>query len=176
MSDTVLVAYATRYGSTREVAERVAATLGEAGLDVTLTPVARVQSVDAHSAVVLGSPLYIGQWLKDMKRFLSRHQEGLARLPMALFVLGPTRADEPWDAVRTQLDQQLAKYPRLTPRAVELFGGAYDPANLRFPDTLLGKLPASPLYGLPASDLRDWEAIEVWAASLPALLLPESSR
>ena len=50
--------------------------------------------------------------------------------------------------------------------AVELFGGKYDPAKLRFPDTLLKALPASPLHGALASDIRDWEAIGAWAKGL----------
>ena len=108
----------------------------------------------------MGAPLYIGRWLKDVQRFLARHQQALANRPVAIFTLGPTRAgEEEWQGVRVQLDQELAKYPWLKPIAVELFGGQYDPAKLRFPDSLLAILPASPLHQMPASDLRDWEAI-----------------
>ena len=68
--------------------------------------------------------------------------------------------------MRASLDAQVGKYPWLKPVAVELFGGKYDPARLRFPDSLLKALPASPLHGAPASDIRDWEAIGAWARSL----------
>jgi menaquinone-dependent protoporphyrinogen oxidase len=57
----------------------------------------------------------------------------------------------------------------------ELFGGVYDPAKLRFPDTLLAKLPVSPLHDAPASDVRDWEAIRLWATQLAALFEKESA-
>lgn len=167
MSDSILVAYATRYGSTKEVAEQVATTLRENGFEVNLEPAKKVRSLEGYRAVVLGAPLYIGQLLKDARRFLKRHQEALTGQPLAIFSLGPTRdAEGDWEEVRTQLNQQIAKFPGLEPVAVELFGGAYDPDKLRFPDTMLAALPASPLHGMPASDLRDWEAIRAWTNDL----------
>ena len=93
MSDKVLVVYATRYGSTQEVAERVAETLRENGLQVDVKPARQVRALEGYRAVVLGAPLYIGRWLKDAHRFLARHQEGLAQRPVAVFALGPTRAE-----------------------------------------------------------------------------------
>ncbi len=166
MSDSVLVTYATRYGSTQEVAEKVAATLRESGLAVDVQPAKQVRSLAGYRAVVLGAPLYIGSWLKDAQRFLTQHQAALEKLPVALFSLGPTRADEGLAEVRASLDAQVGKYPWLKPVAVELFGGKYDPDKLRFPDTILKIIPASPLHGAPASDIRDWDAIRAWANSL----------
>ncbi len=164
MSDMVLVVYVTRYGSTQEVAERVAETLRENGLQVDVKCARDVRALEGYRAVVLGAPLYIGRWLKDAQRFLARFQAGLAQRSVAVFSLGPTRLEEMVAAdVRAQLDQELNKYPWLKPVASELFGGKYDPATLRFLDNLLGALPASPLHGLPASDARDWEAIRAWA-------------
>ena len=57
MSASVLVAYATRYGSTQEVAEAVAATLRERGLEVDIQPMREVRALDQYRAVVLGAPL-----------------------------------------------------------------------------------------------------------------------
>ncbi|HET90760.1 MAG TPA: flavodoxin [Chloroflexi bacterium] len=167
MSDAVLVVYVTRYGSTQEVAERVAEVMRENGLQVDVKPARQVRTLEGYRAVVLGAPLYIGRWLKDAHRFLARYQESLAQLPVAVFALGPTRAEEmEGPDVRAQLDQQLSKYPWLKPVAAEMFGGRYDPATLRFPDSLLAALPASPLHGAPSSDARDWEAIRAWAKAL----------
>ena len=173
----ILVGYATRYGSTKEVAEAVAATLRERGLEVDSQPVRQVRGLDGYRAVVLGAPLYIGRWLKDMPSFLSHHRQALMERPVAIFTLGPTRAGEgEGQGVRAQLDQELAKFPWLKPVASELFGGKYDPAKLRFPDSLLARLPASPLYQMPASDVRDWTAIRAWASSLAAKLEPASTQ
>lgn len=171
MADTILVAYVTRYGSTQQVAEEVAAVLREQGLQAQALPARQVRSVEEYRAVVLGAPLYIGRWLKDAPRFLERHQQALAGRPVAIFTLGPTKTDNPdWRVVREQLDRVLGAVGWLKPVAVELFGGAYDPAKLRFPDTLLAAFPASPLYKAPAADARDWDAIRAWARGLAAKL------
>ena len=74
--------------------------------------------------------------------------------------------------MREQLDKELAQFPWLTPVAREIFGGRFDPANLRLPYNLL---PA--LKRMPASDIRDWAAIRAWASNLaPTLQLVVSSR
>jgi menaquinone-dependent protoporphyrinogen oxidase len=132
-----------------------------------------VRTLEGYRAVVLGAALYIGRWHKDVQRFLSLHQQALTQRPVAIFTLGPTQPDEDekeWEEVHAQLDRELAKYPWLTPVALELFGGKYDPAKLRFLDKLLASLPASPLHQMPASDVRDWTAIRAWARELAAKL------
>ncbi|MHB0874409.1 MAG: flavodoxin domain-containing protein [Anaerolineae bacterium] len=177
MSSRVLVTYATRYGSTREVAEAVAATLRERGLDAAVEPAKDVISLDAYGAVVLGAPLYIGSWHKDVDRFLTRHREALAGRPLAIFALGPLDMDEKgWQGARDMLDKALAKTGWLTPVSLELFGGKYGPAKLNLLDKIIAALPASPLHGLPASDVRDWAAIRAWASDLAAKLQPAPPR
>ena len=77
MSASVLVGYATRYGSTQEVAEAVAATLRERGLEVDIQPIRNVRTLDQYRAVVLGAPLYMFHWHKDALQFLARHRAAL---------------------------------------------------------------------------------------------------
>ena len=71
MSASILVAYATRYGSTQEVAEAVAETLRDRGLEVDIGPMRDVRALDQYHAVVLGAPLYMFHWHKDALHFLS---------------------------------------------------------------------------------------------------------
>ncbi len=168
MSDSVLVAYATRYGSTQEVAEAVAETLRESGLGVEVRPMREVRTLEGYGAVVLGAALYMYRWHKDARRFLSRHREALAELPVAIFALGPVkdpRDEEEWQNSRDQLDRELAKHSWLKPVAIEILGGKFDPALLRFP---LNVFAGSE----PASDIRDWETIHAWAGDLAAKLGP----
>jgi len=174
LATSVLVGYATRYGSTQEVAEAVAATLRECGLVVDIQPLREVGTLSGYSAVVLGAPLFMFRWHKEALRFLSRNREALTERPVAVFALGPTHEpyeEEEWRASSAQLAKELAKFPWLTPVALEMFGGKYDPAKLRFPiNWLAGKEPAS--------DLRDWTAVRAWASNLAAKLetaLPISS-
>jgi menaquinone-dependent protoporphyrinogen oxidase len=168
MSASVLVAYATRYGSTQEVAEAVAATLCERGRAVDIQPMRDVRTLEGYNAVVLGAPLYMFHWHKDALHFLARHQEVLTRRPVAIFALGPFHAEEKeFQGAREQLDKELAQFPWLTPQAITIFGGKFDPQRLTFPYNLV---PA--LKNMPASDVRDWTAIRTWANDLAALFQP----
>ena len=164
MSDAALVAYATRHGSTQEVAAAVAEVLREKGLEVDLQPAREVRALDRYRAVVLGAPLYMFRWHKDAKRFLSRHRQALEQRPVAVFALGPFEdKEEDWQGVREQIDKELAKFPWLKPLAVQVVGGKFDPNTLTFPYNLI---PA--LKQMPVSDIRDWTTIRAWASALAA--------
>src|SRR5215469_9680595 len=107
MSTSVLVAYATRYGSTQEVAEAIAATLREGGLAVDLQPAQDVRTLDQYRVVLLGAPLSLFHWHKDALHFLARHREALTQRPVAIFALGPFHTDEQeFQAVREQLEKE----------------------------------------------------------------------
>ena len=171
MEIKVLVTYATSYGSTQEIAEVISETLRSQGLVVDLQPIRNVQMLEGFSAVVLGAPLYMFHWHKDALHFLSQHQKKFANhLPLAIFAGGPFGKGDgnEWQEVRAKLDLELAKFPWLTPISVEIVGGKFDPAKLRFPYKLIPVLKK-----MPASDLRDWVAIRAWASSLAAQLLPD---
>jgi menaquinone-dependent protoporphyrinogen oxidase len=171
MSASILVTYATRYGSTQEVAEAVAQTLSESSIEVALLPASEVTTLAIFDAVVLGAPLYIGKWHKDAHRFLNRFRSDLQGKPLAIFSLGPTSTseDEMIDC-RGQLDRDLSQYDWLNPVAVEMFVGKYDPDKLNFAHKLLTIPPASPLHDRPATDHRDWDAIREWASALAVQL------
>ena len=162
MSTSVLVAYATRAGSTQEVAEAIASTLREAGLAVDIQQLGDVRTLDGCQALVMGAPFYMFRWHKDALAFLKRHQRALGDRPAAVFALGPFNdVEKEWVDVRAQLDRALAKFPWFEPVAVQVFGGKFDPATLRPPYSLL---PA--MKKIPVSDIRDWQAIAAWAQDL----------
>jgi menaquinone-dependent protoporphyrinogen oxidase len=153
MYDRILVTYATKHGSTREVAIAVAETLQEQGLDVETLPAARVVDVSPYAGVVVGGALYMGRWHPDAVRFLEQHRHALATLPLAVFGMGPrTMGEHDAEGSRTQLVKALARVPEIDPCAVAIFGGVIDPHTLHFP-----------FSRLQASDARDWEAIHAWA-------------
>jgi len=162
----VLVAYATKRGSTREVADAVAATLSEHGLVVELQPASMVKSLAPYDGVVLGGALYTGRWHGDARAFLRQHRLALAKRIVAVFGMGPRTLDEHEVAgSRAQLDKALAAVPEVTPVSVAVFGGVVDPAQLRFP-----------FNRMPASDVRDWDAIESWATEIAGALAGVADR
>ncbi len=160
-TNSILLAYATRYGSTQEVAETITTTLREDGIQVDIQPMQDVNSLDNYTAVVLGAAIYNARWHPEVHKFLSRYQETLKQLPVAIFALGPLSTSvAAMLRSRRQLDLELEKYPWLKPVAVEMFVGKSDPAKLGIFDRLFSK----------ASDHRDWQAVRAWANTLPAQL------
>jgi menaquinone-dependent protoporphyrinogen oxidase len=154
---TVLVTYATKRGSTREVAEAVATTLHDHGLHVDVRPAAEVDDVTTYDAVVLGAAIYMGRLHGDARKLLKQQREAVAARPLAVFAMGPlTLSDEDVAGARKQLDKSLDQ-ASLDPDTTAIFGGVVDPATFRFP-----------LNRLPASDARDWNAIHGWAAEFAA--------
>ena len=166
MSSSLLVAYATQYGSTREVADAMASVLRERGVLVDVKPARDVRELEQYDAVVLGAPLFMFHWHKEALRFLARHQKDLLERQVALFALGPVHHpydEKEWLDSQAQLNKELASYPWLKPVEIKVLGGKYDPTKLAFPIKLLaGKAPAS--------DVRDWAEIRSWAASLTTRL------
>jgi menaquinone-dependent protoporphyrinogen IX oxidase len=75
---STLIAYASKHGSTAEIAERIGATLRSAGLEADVLPIAAVTDRIDFEAVVLGSAVYMGRWMKEAANFLRLHHSLLA--------------------------------------------------------------------------------------------------
>jgi menaquinone-dependent protoporphyrinogen oxidase len=162
MAMQILVAYATRAGSTAEVAEVIGEVLRGTGALVDVQRLPFSGKLAEYDAVVLGAPLYMYKWHKDAKRFLRRNKEVLKALPVAVFALGPFNdVEKEWNDVRAQLDNALVEFPWLRLAATKIFGGKYDPTKLTFPYSLI---PAK--KNIPVTDIRDWDDIRGWAAGL----------
>jgi menaquinone-dependent protoporphyrinogen oxidase len=160
MSEKMLVTYATKRGSTRDVAEAIAGQLRRLGRDVDLWPADVAGAVDTYSAVVLGGALYMGRWHPDARAFLKRHRKALAHRPVAVFALGPLTLEESdVTGSRKQLERALRKVPEVKPISVAIFGGVVDPDQLRFP-----------FNRMPAGDARDWDAIAEWTTQVSAVI------
>jgi menaquinone-dependent protoporphyrinogen oxidase len=158
MSSKVLVAYATKHGSTHEVADGIAEVLQKRGLDVTTLEAGDVTDVASFDGVVLGGSVYMGRWHAEARGFLRRHGKQLASRQLAVFAIGPLTS-EPDDlaSARRQLDHALAKLTEVHPERVAVFGGVVDPSKLNFP-----------FNHIAATDARDWNQIRDWACELAA--------
>src|SRR5947209_11071552 len=120
----VLVAYASKRGSTAEIAEAVAETIRSSGASVDCTDVAEVSSIEPYDAVVVGSAVYIKRWRRDARHFLRRHHEQLTQGPFWVFSSGPVGEPKPeLDASWTEPRKTIAEAERLGVRAHVVFGG-----------------------------------------------------
>jgi menaquinone-dependent protoporphyrinogen oxidase len=86
----VLVAFASKHGSTKGIADFIGATLRQKGLDVDVLETSQVQNIQSYDAFVLGSALFIGHWMKEAKQFALKNSAILSTRPVWLFSSGPT--------------------------------------------------------------------------------------
>lgn len=84
----IWVVVASKYGSTREVADAIAAEL-RSGHDVQVHNADKVASFEAADAVVLGSAIYAGRCLEPARRLVAKRAEELASRPTWLFSVRP---------------------------------------------------------------------------------------
>lgn len=162
---SVLVCYASRYGSTREIAEWVADELKSAGIAVDCMPAGKGLHPIAYDAAVLGSPLYMGKWLAEAREFVSRERIPLGRIPIAVFSVGYSLREQTEAALQGGKDALLDILPFITPRNTAFFPGRVDPEQMRPQDRAI-----LTLAGVSGGDFRDEEAVRAWARALPALL------
>ena len=165
MMNKVLVAYATKYGATAGIAEKIGQVLSEAEFVVDVLPVDRVCDIGMYKAVVLGSAAYIGRWRKDAAKFLKANEKILSVLPVWLFSSGPTEEADPvnlmegWHFPKSL--QTIAD--RIKPRDITVFHGAVNFEKLnRLEKWMIKKVKA------PVGDLRDWKVIVSWAKAIAA--------
>lgn len=167
MQSSVLIAFASRSGSTCEVAEAMAKAMLEAGVPAEVVPVDQINSLAGREAVILGAPLYIGRFPKEFHEFLRLHHEALHSMCPWFFVLGPIQnKPEEFVGARKQAERQLGRYPWLRLAELHVFGGRWSATNLPFPFSLLNRIPGNPLHRIPAEDIRDWGAIREWATEI----------
>ena len=161
MSGKILVTYATRYGSTVEVAEAIGDELRMAGMEVEVIPVAKVKNLAEYQAAVIGSPIYMGKWLADAQVFVERHQTILRTMPIAYFTVGLT-LHEGTEEQRTQATASMQQVKELVPPvATGLFTGKLNRRNLSFVDQAIVTIVRA-----REGDFRDWNAIRSWARDL----------
>ena len=92
----ILVAYASRAGSTREVAEAIGQTLSEHGARAEVRSVTDITDLRPYRAVILGSAVHAGKWLPEAVKFVERYRTDLLRTPLVYFlVCGTLREDTP---------------------------------------------------------------------------------
>ena len=168
MSKHVLVVYASKYGSTREIAEAIGSTLERNGLRADLKSVGEQVDIGSYDGVIAGSAVYVGRIRNEMKRFLADNEKALTQKPVWLFSSGPTDPDEnPPEIDGWHQSTALAQIvERIRPKDTVIFGGALERDQLsRFERWIVARVKAA------LRDARDWEQIEAWAKGIAVALL-----
>jgi menaquinone-dependent protoporphyrinogen oxidase len=170
MSNRVLVAYATKYGSTAEIAEKIGQVMLEAGFDVVVRAADSIHDFTPFDAVVLGSAVYAGTWRREAIDLLEQHEQFLSEHPTWLFSSGPTGEGDPVELMKgwrfPEAQKPLAE--RIRPRDIAFFHGEIDMKKLNLAEKLIIKGIKA-----PTGDYRDWNAVVNWAKSIVSTLQTE---
>lgn len=159
----VLVAFASKHGSTAEIAEAIAAELRRGGLQSDCRPAGDVKDLADYDAVVLGSSVYMKRWQRDARHLLHRHARELAARAFWIFSSGPfgEHPDPAW----AEPPKIIKEAQQLGARDHVVFGG-------RLPTEPAGFIEKAMVRDTPpeVADLRDWEQIRDWAAGIATAL------
>ena len=189
----ILVTYATMAGSTAEVAQVVGEELARSGLQVEVLPLSEVKNLDDFAGVVVGAPMILG-WHREARKFLKQHRKSFVHIPLAVFAMAISltqTGETSLDGVPITVDEKLPKapekagslsfkerYARLSnyvqpilkaarpakPVSIGVFGGRMEYGRLKWWAVLFVMV----IIQARAGDLRNWDAIRAWAATLPA--------
>jgi menaquinone-dependent protoporphyrinogen oxidase len=97
----ILVTYASKMGSTKEIAEAIGRQLETSGMQVSAAPCKDRVSPEGFDAVIIGSAIYTRRWMKSATRYLKRYADRLDRDRTWLFHSGPCGEGAHDEQVRT---------------------------------------------------------------------------
>lgn len=159
---SILIAYASKYGATEEIAEGIGATLRTLGLTVSVHRVELSGDPAEYDAVVVGSAVYMGRWMPEARAYLRRYREALSARPVWLFSSGPVGTATLPDP------KEVAEFEALIrPHGHHQFAGALHRENLSFAERVIVSAVKA-----PDGDYRRWDEISAWAASIARALSP----
>ena len=167
----ILILYASKHGSTAEVAAYLADVLRKQNIAVDVTNAAEfTKDVLDYDAVIIGTGIYHGLWLNPLWYTVRRLSEQLAKIPVWGFALCVRVLEEDGDihtwkhymphTVLQEINLQVFKFfggrlLDLTPNEISTFSERYDGQYLH-----------------RRGDFRDWDAIHQYGKEIATALSP----
>ncbi|WOF15700.1 hypothetical protein F1737_02850 [Methanoplanus sp. FWC-SCC4] len=161
MIKKILIAYATRYGSTTKIAETIQNKLSELGYETKTANILDIDSIESYDAIIVGSPLNMGKWLPEAKEFMQFRKNELNKVPVIAFTTGITLKNP------TEHNILKAKFatdeilPYVQPKETGFFAGNLNSNELNENDKQIIIL-AKPETG----DFRDFSKVENWTKTI----------
>jgi menaquinone-dependent protoporphyrinogen oxidase len=162
MTPKILVVYATRAGSTAEVADAIGEKLAAGGAMVDVKPIKKVQRIDAYQGVVLGSAIRRGAVLPEVTDFVKSHKDELGKIPVAYFIVCMILREDTKESRKKAASYLDSLRAEVNAVDIGMFAGKLDYSKLNFVDAFV----VEHIIGTPEGDLRDWNQINTWAINL----------
>lgn len=158
VNDKVLIVYASKCGSTGEIAQAIADTLTQRGMAVDVWLANKVNALDGYGAVIVGSAIRMGSWLPEAVKFVEQNAAALKQMPNAFFTVHMLNADDS-DASRQARAAYLDSVHKFMAAQAEVFfTGKLELAKMSFLDRFISNVMKA-----KDEDKRDWAAIRTWA-------------
>ncbi len=161
MGKRVLVAYASKHGSTGGVADAIGKELCGRGLAADVALIRNAGDLGLYQGAVVGSAVYMGKWMPEAADFVKENRDILRRIPVAYFLVCITMA-KPTEESRAEtlsyLEPVLRSVPEIRPLGIGTFAGALAYSKLSWINKRILKAK-----GVPEGDFRDWNGIRTWA-------------
>jgi menaquinone-dependent protoporphyrinogen oxidase len=168
----ILLLYRTCYGSTAEIAERIAARIDT---QLNQTEVHNIQDFDAttlpnYTAIIIGSAVHGAHWLPEVTTFCSVHKDVLVTKPLYAFSVGAPGAmprlfgkrfrayeeKDIYDGLQKTLNKQVQMH--------QLFNGKIGKGDM--PGCV--RICCGMFGGMRYGDLREWDKVEAWGDEVAA--------
>ena len=160
MDGKILVAYASKYGATAEIAEKIGEVLKQEGLQADVLPVKSVKNLTDYKDVVIGSAMYLGMWRREGANFLKKNEKLLTERRVWIFSTGPSGKGDPVEllkGVRVSFNVKSI-IERIKPRDTAVFHGNIDEKKMNLWEKWMVKTAKGEM-----GDFRDWDMITGWA-------------
>lgn len=162
MDKRVLVAYASKAGSTAEIAEKIGEVLKEHSFSVDVLPISMVHTLSQYRAIILGSAIRTGKILPEAMSFIEKNQDLLHAVPFSLFVVCLTMKKDDEINRKTVHEYLVPVFQLVEPAKVGLFAGALNVKRLGIVERMIIKALKA-----VEGDYRRWDQIESWAHAVP---------
>jgi menaquinone-dependent protoporphyrinogen oxidase len=161
LSDKILITFATRTGSTSEIATTIGQTLIGRGFDVDVKPIKENPSPIGYQAVVIGSGVRFGSCFPEALKYVEQHHHQLNRMPTAFFCVHMMNMGGDETSRKGRLAYLAPLRKLVTPCSEAYFAGIGDLSKITFIERMVVKAVKPPL-----GDFRDWDKIQAWAQSV----------
>ena len=174
----LLIAFASQFGSTGEVAKAIGDILCQQDCAVDVKWIRDVNQVDAYDAVIVGSAIQYDKWMPEAVDIVKTHLKALSSVPVAYFFTCLTLAKK-----NAKTEQQALVYAnklraissQVVPVSVQGFAGVVDFSKMSFLTRMMLKTITT-VNGVQEGDYRDWDAIRSWAHSVYFRLANEEAK
>ena len=164
----ILIAYASQFGTTGEVAKAIGEVLCQKGNRVDTRWIKNVQDLNNYDAVIIGSAIQYDKWMPQATEFVIENQNILSKLPVAYFFTCLTlskKTKKTEQKAKAYSDKIYSLVPQVKPVSVGRFAGVLDYSKMSFFTSIILKIMLS-ILGVSEGDYRDWDAIQSWANRL----------